>query len=304
MSATSNRSRRRLAAAGNTDSDQPLERAARRTRDRRRAALARKQPWWRGAWLIPGIVTLLAAVIIGFVIAGRQPASAPTATPEQAAQVLQTVTTVPAATFNAVGTGGLVNPLKPAQLAALSGPGGHPQVLYIGAEYCPYCASERWSLIAALSRFGTFNGLQLTTSSDADVFPNTSTFTFNKSSYTSQYVDFVPVETETRDRTPLQTPASAQNQLLNQLDPPGSIPFVDIANRYVGVGGGYSNDVLGGKDWTAIAASLNDPSSPVARAILGNANYLTAAICRATSDQPGDVCTSTGVSQAKAQLGG
>ena len=36
----------------------------------------------------------------------------------------------------------------PARLtgAALTGTGGKPQVLYIGAEYCPYCAITRWPL--------------------------------------------------------------------------------------------------------------------------------------------------------------
>ncbi len=46
-----------------------------------------------------------------------------------------------------------------------------PQVAYIGAEYCPFCASERWPMVIALSRLGTFSGLGLTTSSATDVFP-------------------------------------------------------------------------------------------------------------------------------------
>jgi hypothetical protein len=32
-------------------------------------------------------------------------------------------------------------------------------MLYIGAEYCPYCAAERWPLVMALSKFGTFSNL-------------------------------------------------------------------------------------------------------------------------------------------------
>ena len=38
--------------------------------------------------------------------------------------------------------------------------GGKPEVLYVGTEFCPYCAAESWSLIVALSRFGQFSGLQ------------------------------------------------------------------------------------------------------------------------------------------------
>ena len=36
---------------------------------------------------------------------------------------------------------------------------GKPLVLYVGAEYCPYCAAERCAMVQALSRFGTFSNL-------------------------------------------------------------------------------------------------------------------------------------------------
>ena len=41
----------------------------------------------------------------------------------------------------------------------------------MGAEYCPYCAAERWSMIVALGRFGTFSGLQTMRSSSTDSRP-------------------------------------------------------------------------------------------------------------------------------------
>lgn len=279
------------------------ERTARRAQQRRRSAVAAKRPWWRGPGLVAGIVGVLAIVILAFVLLGHQQTAAPAASAAETAQVVQATTRVPPTTFDAVGAGGLRNPLKPVQSAQLTGPQGHPELLYIGAEYCPYCAAERWSIVAALSRFGSFSGLQLTTSTDRDILPNTPTFTFVNSTYTSSFLDFVAVETETRSRASLQTPTPAQQQLVTQFDPPGSIPFVDVGNRYVGIGSGYSGDVLTGKSWTDIAGSLSNPGSPVARAILGNANYLSAAMCRATGDQPGDVCSSAGVAQAKAQLG-
>ena len=64
----------------------------------------------------------------------------------------------------------------------------------MGAEYCPYCAAERWAMAVALSRFGTFSNLRLIHSSSADIYPNTPTLSFYKSSYTSKYVQFTPVE--------------------------------------------------------------------------------------------------------------
>ncbi len=78
--------------------------------------------------------------------------------------------------------------------------GGKPEVLYLGGEYCPYCAAQRWAMVNALSRFGTFSGLTTTHSSSTDVDPNTPTWTFYKSTYTSNYLVFTPVEEYTNYR--------------------------------------------------------------------------------------------------------
>lgn len=55
---------------------------------------------------------------------------------------------------------------------------GKPAVIFVGAEWCPYCAVERWSLIIALLRFGNFSNLEYMLSSSTDIYPNTPTFTF------------------------------------------------------------------------------------------------------------------------------
>src|SRR5271155_4359240 len=36
---------------------------------------------------------------------------------------------------------------------------GRPEVIFLGAEFCPYCSVERWSLVMALSKFGNFSHL-------------------------------------------------------------------------------------------------------------------------------------------------
>src|ERR1700734_3986884 len=71
---------------------------------------------------------------------------------------------------------------------------GKPELLFLGGEYCPYCAAERWAMVNALSRFGTFTGLTTTHSSTSDVYPDTPTFTFDKATYKSSYLDFSSVE--------------------------------------------------------------------------------------------------------------
>jgi Domain of unknown function (DUF929) len=104
--------------------------------------------------------------------------------------VLNDTTSVPAATLDAVG-GGPVTSYNPAPVKAISGApltqNAKPEMCYIGAEFCTYCAELRWSMAVALSRFGTFTTpLRGIHSSPSDVFPNTATLTFYQSRYTSR----------------------------------------------------------------------------------------------------------------------
>ena len=111
--------------------------------------------------------------------------------PPRRPQVIREVSTVPAATFNAIGTGTAKTPPTKISGPALTSH-GKPEVLYVGAEYCPYCAAERWAVAAALSRFGTLHGIGETTSSPSDVYPSTNTLSFHGATYTSPVLAFVP----------------------------------------------------------------------------------------------------------------
>jgi hypothetical protein len=226
------------------------------------------------------------------------------------------VTSVPASTLDAVGSGAFTGKIQtitgsPAPLAA----NGKPELLYIGAEYCPYCGAERWAMIVAMGRFGTFSGLATVKSAVSDgaggqeVFPGTATWTFAHASYSSPYLAFSEVEintnipdTSTGGYTVLQTPTPAEQALLNKYDAPpyvesavaaGTIPFLDFGNKYVSIGASYSPQVLSGLSWSTIAADLSNPNSPVAKAVDGTANYLTAAICSMTGNEPSSACTTT-----------
>jgi len=181
---------------------------------------------------------------------------------------------------------------------------GKPELLYIGGEYCPYCAAERWSMVNALSRFGTFTGLATTHSSTSDVYPDTPTYTFTKAKYTSSYLTFTSVEEFGNERqgnssntsTPyvtLQTPTTAESALAAAYNPSGSIPFLDFGNKYVEVGNlsPLSPSMLTGKTWAQVAAAMNDPSSALGKALVGNANYITAGICKLTNNLPASACT-------------
>jgi hypothetical protein len=175
-------------------------------------------------------------------------------------------------------------------------------------------------MVVALSRFGTFSGLSTVHSGNnsGEVFPNTPTWTFDKSTYTSKYLAFSAVEMQTNiptqtsngaSYTTLQTPTAAQQALLSKYDAPpyvsssnaGAIPFIDFGNKYMISGASYSPQVLQGKSWNQIATALKDPTSPIAKAVDGTANYLTATICKLTGNQPASACTPV-VKQLEAKI--
>jgi Domain of unknown function (DUF929) len=186
-----------------------------------------------------------------------------------------------------------------------------PQFLYIGSLYCPYCAAARWSVIAALSRFGRFTGLSYSASAAEDVYPSTPTFSFMGSTYTSPFVEFHSVELQGAEpvggRYPtLQTPTPEQEALLRKYDGPpyldaqsaGGIPFMLVGGRYMWSGSPYNPAVLAGLSQATVAASLPAGTSAAAHAILVNANEITAAICAVDGNKPADVCTAPTIVQA------
>jgi thiol-disulfide isomerase/thioredoxin len=258
------------------------------------------------SWVVPvAVVAAIALLVVAFLVIRWYTTPLPPAplNVDATQQVLSSIAGLPQSELDAVGAGSANNLIKPVSGTPLTGPNGHPEVFYLGAEYCPYCAAERWPMIIALSRFGAFSGLKTTSSSSSDVYPNTPTFTFHGATYTSQYVDFASVETTDRDRNPLESPTSAQQALANQYDTSGSIPFVDIGNRYAFSGAMYLPDVLSGMTWTAVADALAQASSPQAKAILGSANLITAAVCKLTADQPASVCSSSTIQSIEKTLG-
>jgi hypothetical protein len=224
------------------------------------------------------------------------------------ASVASQVTGVPQATLNTVGKGA-VPASTSAPFSPGSGPtltsGGKPEMLYIGAEFCPYCAAMRWSMAVALSRFGTLTPLHGIHSSPTDSFANTATLTFYKSGYTSKYLNFTPVENETISRGLLQNPTTAQNAVWAKYEPDPSTrgyPFIDFGNKLVMKGPIYSPAVLAGKSWSQIAAALKDPTSPIAQSVNGAANYITGAICRMTNNQPSSACSTPAVTAVQSGL--
>ena len=273
-----------------------------------RTAVARQQSASsRTSWIIAAVVVVIGLAALVAIVATRGSSTSSTTTNTAGAAVVadpaalvSTLTGVSNDTLASVGTGGAALP------KAIEAPDlvkdGKPLVLYVGAEYCPYCAAERWAMVQALSRFGTFTGLTFTHSSGNDVFPNTATLTFHGSGFQSTVVSFTGVETETNTRQPLDTLTPDQQALETKFNPNGSIPWINFGGQYVISGASYSPGVLAGKSAAQITAALSDPGSAIAKGILGTANVMTATICILTGDQPSSVCSNSAVQTIEAKI--
>jgi thiol-disulfide isomerase/thioredoxin len=282
-------------------------------------------------WIAVGLVVVVVAALVIIKVTSGGPAKSPSSSTFQPINpgVMTELTTIPASVFNSVGITSPIAAVDPPQVVTKqpaltttnSAGASVPEVLYMGAEYCPYCAAQRWTTIIALSRFGTWSGLGNMTSYSNDVYPNTPTFTFVQAKYKSKYVAFKSVEEYTNylDKAgtyyaPLQTPSASEVALITKYDVPkyikgltaseaGSIPFIDYGNKYLVAGASYSPSTLTGSTRNEIAGALSNASSPITDAIIASANYQTAAICKLTNNQPGDVCMSSGVQTAAKAMG-
>lgn len=290
---------------------------------------AKKSPAKQGTRVSGGLIALASAtfiiVVVGIIVAIKL-TSSPAAKQSGlgilpgSPQVVTAATNVPVSVLNQEGLGTPNTVLRPQKVAGsppLLTSGAKPELFFLGGNYCPYCATERWPMVVALSRFGTFKNLGETTSSSTDVYPNTQTFSFYGSTYTSKYLSFVPVEVATNKPdgaggyTTLQTPSKAQLKLTAEYDAPpyvassqsaGGIPFQDYGNRFLVEGPQYGPQALQGQTADLIAGSLSVPSSPIAQGIDGAANWDTAAICELTNNAPSSVCSLPVIKTAESDL--
>jgi hypothetical protein len=272
-----------------------------RERERARLAAVRRTRTRYALVAVGGVLLLLIFMVIVKVALPRSADAGPGPVPST---VVDGVLHVQSGTLDAAGRGKVTT--LPARLTgrpALTD-GGKPLVLYVGAEYCPFCAAQRWGLGVALSRFGTFTGLSASHSATDDVYPGTATLTFHGATYTSTYLAFQGVELATSERRggsygPLDTLTPAQRAVMAEYDAPpyvsaesaGAVPFVDLGNRFMMTGATFSPGLLSGLSHEQIVAALASPDGPVGGAVLGSANAFTAALCALTGGQPGEVCT-------------
>ncbi len=247
-------------------------------------------------------------------VTGDEPVVAP-------ARIVSLVSHVPGAVVNSVGADGETSAFTVTRDQPELDAGSKLRVVYLGAEFCPWCALLRWPLVMALSRFGTFSGLKLTASGTTD--GDIPTFSFLGAHYKSSYLVFTPYEAANRDGAALQTVPADVSHLYARYDGSGDhptvftgssspgIPFLDIGNRFVSCGDptvfdkAYSALSHGASG--AVAEALVSPRSPLgramdARAFVAEANFITAAICAADGGEPQTVAQMPGVRAAASVL--
>ena len=245
--------------------------------------------------------------MIGAVVASRPP-SAPaagggsTGSTASADAALAKLVALPQATLDASPA---PNPNQaPAKLqggTALT-QDGKPKVLYVGAEYCPFCAMERWALIGALAKFGTFNGLKPTTSASDDVHPDTPTWTFAGSTYTSDVLAFEAVETADREKQPLEPLEGDNAAIFQKNNPDGGIPWITYGGTWATNGATVDANALDGKTYDEIIAGIEDPTSEIGKTVNPAMNLISAQLCELTGGKPSNVCTSQAVLTASVLL--
>lgn len=287
-----------------------------------RARSPRRSPTALLTWGVIGLVVVVVVVFVAVHLSSSSTSGpAPSAQPLPAT-IAHQITNVPESVYNTVGISSPTvpvaapHPISGQKLLVID---GKPGVFYMGGEFCPFCAAQRWVIATALARFGTFTGLETMQSSATDVDPKTQTITFAKATYTSPYigaqlVEYYSNQPKTGGGYTILTPLTkAQEELVREYDTAkytggsstssGSIPFVDIGNKVLAAGASYRPTALQSLTRAQIAAGLSNPANSVTQAILSSANYLSASICSIDGAKPASVCTGKGVQDAAKTLG-
>ena len=211
------------------------------------------------------------------------------------AATLAKIRSVPVSTLYDAPQSGIVTNVTAVNNPALTAD-GKPELLFIGAEFCPHCAAERWAVYTALSKFGTFSpepGRIHSAVDDGDV----PTLTFYGTTYTSPYLTFTPVEVYTNKPsanggyTTLQTPTKAQAALWDASNN-GGFPFLDLGGKHILESAQYLYTPLQGLTFSDVAAQVGNNSTQIGADIDASAGILIKTICNSmTHDQPASVCS-------------
>lgn len=180
---------------------------------------------------------------------------------------------------------------------------GKPEILFVGTQFCSFCAAERWAIVKALGQFGTWTNVHRATQGGSTAgFSAVPTFDLTNSGYHSKYVAFDGKDLQDYNGNTLQTLNSEEQALWQQYDPQGSTPMVLVAD-HVRLGAGYSPGDIDGQSFATVQNALqHGSSSTFVPEINAEANAITAILCHADGMQPKSACGRPAIVQAVANL--
>ncbi|MGH3602265.1 MAG: hypothetical protein ACRDQH_18635, partial [Pseudonocardiaceae bacterium] len=123
-----------------------------------------------------------------------------------------------------------------------------------------------------------------------DTVASVPTFSFYGSTYSSPYLTFTPVETQTVSGAKLETLTPAQQKLLTTYDAPpyvsqqssGGIPFLDIGGKSILAGASYDDSALQHQKVQTVASDVAQQSTRAAGLIAATAGVITSHLCQLT----------------------
>lgn len=184
--------------------------------------------------------------------------------------------------------------------------GAKPVVFFMGGQFCPFCAADRWAFVKATSRFGKWTNLRaLHSQGGTDGFASLPTYNLVGANYQSDLLSLHHKEVADVHGNQLQQLQGVENDLVNAYDPQGSIPFT-VAGGQGGqytVGLAFSPGLIQGQGFDQLRADVDaDRPTDAVRAIDAGADAMTALLCRLTAGQPATVCSSPAIRSIAARL--
>jgi Domain of unknown function (DUF929) len=277
---------------------------AQRQATKRQAALQARTS--RNRMVAIGSVVLVAVIVVTLIVVkvaggGGSSTGGSVSSPALGAPIPAAITTrlasIPLSTLVTAPTSGLSTSPQPISDPALK-VDGKPDLLYIGAEFCPICAAERWAMYVALSKFGTFRP-QPGRIHSAVRDGNIETLTFYKTTYTSPYLTFTPLETTTNQPNgnyyvTLETPTPAQQKLW-AAHTGQSFPWLDFGGKAELTSAQYDPAQLEGVSFDNIASVIGNNSTAIGADVDASAKVLIQSICNTlTGKKPASICSAVG----------
>lgn len=175
-------------------------------------------------------------------------------------------------------------------------------VFFLGAGFCPYCATQRWAIVEALKNFGQWNNLvEERSASVEEKFVNVPTFSFAKATFESELIEFIGRETADRNFDPLQELNIDDQNILDVYNPDNMIPFLLIDGQYMRFGSSIKPELLQNIGHDTVRNEISLEKSEIGKMIREETKNITTLICKCVSDKS-DICKSMEIIEKRKEI--